>query len=492
MKQLSIIAAVALAISVSSCKKFEDFQENPNAPTSADPSLLLPNIQMSAFQTISADAALASRQLVYTQSSSNAQYYGWQRGSMNYSRISQVIRMDQEALRVGKTNYRYIGKFLKAYFLTEMTMRLGDIPYSQMMQSLINNNFDSSAARPLYDKQEDVFKGILDELKVASDSLATGQTTISGDLIYSGNIDKWKRLINSYTLRVLMNLSKRESSTVLNIKQRFTEIVSNPTKYPLMGSNADNGQLNYYNITNNQYPYFNNNSMKTDYYLDSSFVRMLKTFNDPRLFVYGQPTTASGLPEGNFNGYDGLVGSAPLAYNTAKRGQGRASQINRRYAYEAINEPSMLMGFAELQFILAEATVRGWMTGNAETFYKKGIESAMQFSNFGGRFSATDITNYLNEPAIALQTATAIQQIITQKYISQFMNSGWQIFFEQRRTGFPEFETRGSGVLNGGRIPKRWMYPTDEYNNNASNVQNAVKNQYSQGDDINGVMWMVQ
>jgi hypothetical protein len=72
------------------------------------------------------------------------------------------------------------------------------------------------------------------------------------------------------------------------------------------------------------------------------------------------------------------------------------------------------------------------------------------------------------------------------------MNTGWQPFFEQRRTGFPVFETVGAGILNGGKIPKRWMYPTDEYNNNRVNVENAVKSQYSEGDNINGVMWLLQ
>ncbi|MCG7859503.1 SusD/RagB family nutrient-binding outer membrane lipoprotein, partial [Flavihumibacter sediminis] len=105
--------------------------------------------------------------------------------------------------------------------------------------------------------------------------------------------EKWKRLINSYTLRILMSLSKKENNTALNIKSRFNEIISNPAKYPLMTSNADNGRLPYYDITGNQYPYFNNNSMKTDYYLDVSFITMLQDLKDPRLFVFGKPTPSS-------------------------------------------------------------------------------------------------------------------------------------------------------------------------------------------------------
>src|SRR5687768_12464271 len=144
MKLFNILAIVLMVAVFVSCKKFDDFQENPNNPTIADPSLLLPNIEVASFSNISADAALASRYLVYTQSSSNAQYYGWQRNNMSYFNISQVVKMEQEAARLGKLNYRYIGKFFRAYFIIEMTETFGDIPYSQMMQSM-NGNFDSSA-----------------------------------------------------------------------------------------------------------------------------------------------------------------------------------------------------------------------------------------------------------------------------------------------------------------------------------------------------------
>jgi hypothetical protein len=372
-----------------------------------------------------------------------------------------------------------------------MTETYGDIPYTQMMQSL-NGNFDSTAIRPVYDKQQDIYLNVLNELKIASDSLSASDFAIGGDLVYGGKIDNWKKLINSFTLRVLMSLSKKESNTALNIKQRFNDIVSNPAKYPLMTGNSENGQLPYYNITNNQYPYYNSNGMKTDYYLDSSFVDLLQDLKDPRLFVFAQPTQITTLPANDFDAYDGLLGSAPLSYNTVKKGLGKASQINKRYAYEPVNEPSLLMGYAEVQFLLAEAVVRGWISGNANDYYKKGIEASLNFSNFKTTYSSGAIQTYLNQPAIALQPGNEIRQIITQKYISMFMNTGWQPFYEQRRTGFPTFETAGSGMLNGGKIPKRWMYPTKEYDNNRVNVENAVKNQYAEGDNINGIMWLLQ
>ncbi|MBZ4188690.1 SusD/RagB family nutrient-binding outer membrane lipoprotein [Niabella beijingensis] len=507
MKYISYIYIAALIIAFASCKKFEYFQTNPNNPVLADPALLLTNIELSSFATISPSASLSSRHLVYTQGASGAQYYDWTRADMSYPNIAQVVRMEQEAARVGKLNYRYIGKFFRAYYVINMTQRFGDIPYSQMMRSITDNNFtDSAVIRPVYDKQRDIYLGVLNDLKIASDSLSANGIEIGGDLIYNGDITKWKKLINSFALRVLMSLSRKEADAGLDIKQRFNEIVSNSSKYPLFGSNTDNGQLKYYDITGNRYPYYNDNSMKTDYYLDSSFVRILKQLKDPRLFVYGQPLTTS-LAIREFDSYDGLVGSAPLAYNTAKKGQGKASQINRRFAYEAVNEPSVLMAYSEVQFLLAEGAVRGWISGNADEYYENGIKAAMQFSNFnypsipgvtyvGQQYTDAEIENYLKQTVIGLKAGTEIEQIITQKYISMFMNTGLQPFYENRRTGFPLFEVKGAGIVNkvngSNAVPKRWMYPLDEVNNNGANLQNAIKSQYPDGDNINGIMWLIQ
>jgi hypothetical protein len=490
---LYILAIAACWLSLASCKKFVDYQVNPNLPTQADPALELTNIEQTALATISADAALASRYLVYTQSASVTQYYGWQRSSFNtYGNIRQVVKMEQEAARLGKTNYRYLGKFFRAYYIVGLTLTFGDVPYTQMMRSM-NNDLSPEAVRPVYDKQADIYLGVLNDLKLASDSLAPANGDINGDVIYNGDISKWKKAINAFSLRVLMSLSLKEGNAQLQVKKRFNDIVSNPAQYPLFGSNSDNLALPYYDINGNRYPYYNNNSLKTDYYLDSSFVSILQQLKDPRLFVFGTPAAATGLPAGNFAAYAGLPGSAPLSNNVQRMSAGFASAINRRYAYDPVNEPSVAMGYAELQFILAEAAVRGWISGNAGDYYRKGIQAAMQFANYKNTgYTDADVQSYLSQPAVQLQPASALAQIATQKYIALFMNTGWEAFYNQRRTGVPVFETGGSGILNNGKVPLRWMYPTDEYNNNGENVNAAVKAQYPNGDDINGIMWLLK
>ncbi len=499
MKTFKILLIAGLALFIVSCRKMSYFQEDPNAPTKADPSLELTNLEQDLFNVVTNSAPLACRQVVYLQTSSNNQYYGWKRAGFSYGQVSQAVKMQMEAKRTGKPNYYYLGKFFIDAYIIDMTRTFGDIPYSQIMQSLRDGNFDSSATHPVYDKQHDIYLGVLNDLKIVSDSLSAANGSVEGDIIYGGDLSKWKQLVNGYTLRVLMSLSKKESDPSLNIKQRFQEIVNNPNKYPLLSSNDDNGQLDYYDVSGNRYPYYNDNSMKTDYDLEKSFVNMLKGLNDPRLFVYGRPTTVAienGLSATDFDAYAGLPGSAPLGDNKTTEAAGKASQMHKRYSYVPINEPSVFFGYAEQQFILAEAVVRGWISGDADAYYKEGIRAAMKFSNFENTYSQSDIDDYINQPMITLQSGTEIKQIITQKYISMYMNTGWQPFYEHRRTGYPHFDVSGSGIINQindqNAVPLRWMYPIGEYDNNAANVEAAVDRQYPNGDNVNGEMWLLK
>ena len=72
-----------------------------------------------------------------------------------------------------------------------------------------------------------------------------------------------------------------------------------------------------------------------------------------------------------------------------------------------------------------------------------------------------------------------------------FMNSGWESFYEQRRTGVPTLAV-GPGTYNNGQVPKRWLYPLSEYDYNPGNLSTSLQNQYGGNDDVNGVMWLIQ
>jgi hypothetical protein len=161
--------------------------------------------------------------------------------------------------------------------------------------------------------------------------------------------------------------------------------------------------------------------------------------------------------------------------------------IATRYYENPVDEPYVMMGYPEREFNIAEAVVRGWINGDAFQNYYNGIRSSMEFYGI----SNDTVSNYLSGLYVKYNPSNALNQILTQKYIACFFNSGWVPFYNQRRTGIPTFDV-GPGTLNNGEVPKRWQYPQGEYDNNNANVTSAVENQYPDGDDINGVMWLIQ
>lgn len=473
------------ALSQAGCKKFSEFQTDPNKSTMATPDLLLNAIEQTAFQSTDIEVAFTVRQMAFTDAVSLNQYYGWDRANYNnFGNLRQVMKMEQEAVHMNKPEYQPIAKFFRAWYFLQLTQMFGDIPYSQALKG------DEQISTPQYDKQEDIYLSILNDLKAANGLISSSTPGIQGDIIFSGNMQQWKRAINSLSLRVLMSLSIKENDSRFEVKKRFAEIVNNPTEFPVFTGNTDNAQLKFYDLANNRYPYFNSNNMQTTNYMEETFVKLLKSLNDVRLFNFADkaPKFAS-LSVTDFNAYGGVKGSAAVNENNARTVAGEVSKIKPRYYNNPTNEPSISLGYSELQFILAEGVQRGWIAGNASDYYQKGIRASMQFYGI----DENAISTYLAQPAVRLTDASnPLANIITQKYIASFMNSGLQPFFEQRRTGFPVFDTTGAGMLNEKRIPKRWMYPESELRLNQQNVGIAISRQYPEGDNINGVMWLLK
>ena len=166
-------------------------------------------------------------------------------------------------------------------------------------------------------------------------------------------------------------------------------------------------------------------------------------------------------------------------------------------------------------FNIAEGITRGWVSGNAETWYKTGITESMKFygiditqSNFTAYFlppGANSVTQvapypftfnfatYYAQPSVKISStpATAINEIVLQKYIACFENSGYEPYYNWRRTGVPAFQS-GSGVGNNGVIPKRWAYPVTEQVQNKSKWNAAISAQQYSADDLNQIMWLLK
>ncbi len=490
MKTIKIAGLISLLLVANACKDFEELQVDPNRATQTHPSLLLTGIEVDAFRNIDVGNAMASRMLVFTDGTTDEQYYSWLRSTYGrYNDLRDVIRMNEEAERLGLENYKSLALFFMSLQIIELTKAFGDVPYSDALQAT------SGITQPLYDTQQDIYLRVLEDLKTANNSLDESKGAITGDVVYDGDILKWKKAINSFSLRILISLSLKTGNTALNVITRFKDIVDHPDQYPIFTSNEDNAALPFYDLASapfaNRYPFYNNNSMKTAFYMEESFIDRLKDTHDPRLFKFADRTplaVEADLEETDFSAYDGLDGSAPLSENTTRAVAGEISRIDARYYSDPVNEPSLALSYAEIEFTLAEAAKLGWITADAETHYNNGIRASMDFYGI----STADQDAYLLEPGVAYVPADGIEMILTQKYINFFMKGGWESFFNHLRTGFPEFSVDGGGVLNNEKVPKRWMYPQEELQLNTANVQAAISRQYPDGDDINGVMWLLK
>jgi Starch-binding associating with outer membrane len=487
-KIFCIVAGMLLLIS---CNKTSYYEVNPNTPSTATPALLLASISYNVFYPGSMDRqGYASRFITYYQDANVVeQTYGWTTASYtsasynNYTTLNQVEDMNTRAQSAGQVNYQGLAHFFRAVLFSQLTETYGDVPYSQALQAL------NGIPTPKYDVQENIYAGILKELDTANAMLDPTQGELGGDIIYGGapnEILQWKQLVNAFHMRLLIHLSKKVGSTTIDVVQQFQDILSDPVKYPLMTSISDNAQLVFNtSAANNNNPFYQNLTIQTTASMEEGLVDTLIKYNDPRLFSYASPV--SGLPANVFSSYVGI--NAGLQASTQQTLSGLSSRLNSRYWISQTNEPYIFLSYAEQEFLIAEAISRGWVTtaGTADTYYNNGITASMKFYGIDDGTIAT----YLAQPLVQFNAANALTMITIQKYISFYLNSFWEPFFEYRRTGLPTLNV-GPGTLNNELVPKRWLYPQNEYAINAANVNAAVQVQYGGVDDINGVMWVLQ
>jgi len=481
MKKLIITIAIFSAL-LASCEKFEDINKNPNNVSETHPQLLLTAIEWSAFQVEGASPLFATRMIVQTDGEEAEQYYKWDRNSFDdYNNLRNVTKMMEEAIRIENASYQALAKFFRAYYFYNLTLKFGDIPYSAALQGE-----NGGLYQPIYDNQKDVFIGILKELKEADELL--NDNLIEGDIIYGGDPAKWRKLINSFRLKVLLTLSGKTSDADLDVIQSFADIVANKE---LLESNSDNGQVQFINQDGNRYTEYNSSSYGSARYMDSTFIQRLQDRNDPRLFIFaGQTRIAkeAGLEINDFSAYEGGNPIAPYNDVNLKAADGKVSKVNLRYTSDPTNEPHIILGYAELQFILAEARVKGWITtSDAKTFYDNGVKASFSFYNaysdeYAEYVDATAANTYLGQSLVDFDNAAndqeRIERIITQKYLQSFLQGGWSAYYEHLRTGFPSFAS-----LPDLTPPTRWMYPNNEYLLNAEHVAEAITRQFGAGND---------
>jgi len=525
MKSLSykiLLGFSGLVLFASCNKKFEDNATNNNLPLTVPPGVILRGVlgELVVFPGGNEDKAGQYIASNYTYYGDNKYWNG--SAGLNYGTLRNVVAMENTAAGLTKTSnnpYHALGLFLRASLFVDMSEKVGDLPMTEALAGLGN-------IAPKYNTQKEIFKQSLVWLDssniILTGLLANGFLEFSGDFYFNPSdnassaraaLVQWQKVVNSYRLRVLIELSKKAVTDAdLNIKSQFNDIVTNPGKYPLFSSNADNLQY-VYNDKYNYYPdnatNYGNNAGRLN--MGGTFLNTLSSLNDLRVMVLAEPARGLGFADTDYRSYVGAPLGADLSFLATESGAGRLSLYNYNHYYSGLTgEPTFIVSYPEVCFSIAEAINRGWTAGSADAWYQKGVKSMFDFygikdgdnqvvlrkADGTANLSYTvpfSFAAYFNQPAVKYKgdNIDGLAQILTQKYLAYARNSGLQGYYQWRRTGIPVFNT-GAGTGNGGVIPKRFQYPTNEASVNAVNLKAAVQSQYGGNDDINALMWLIK
>lgn len=507
MKKLKIVLGLFLIISLlSGCDNYEDINTNPDTTTQVSASMLCTNVvlQVTRFSGRDAKVLVAENALPKYVGYANEGQMGEQYnkiGGSSFGGMTMLPNLDKMLEyaqgSVMEDSYKGMASFARAYLFFRLTMEMGDIPYSETNQGA------EGLYRPKYDTQEEVFKGVLDELKEADQYFAVGQTFTGDPTPYNGDPAKWRRAVNAFSLKVLMTLSQKESVASLDIKNRFAAIVASGQ---LLEANTGFLGLNY--STQNKHPLSGTNDLFTSRTVISSLlIDNLKNLNDRRMYYFAEPAgaqIAAGKSADDPEAFVGLDVSIDYATMNAGHSANLYSLLNKRYLTEEATEPRMVMTYAEQQLILAEARIKGWIsTGNARDYYESGVKAALAAIGatkasyaHGKPIDQAYINGYFTgEAAFKATTEEQLKQIWMQRYLLQFMQDAQSSYFEYRRHGFPVFPINPATSLNENNkngLPMRWLYPSSETNYNRENLEEALQRQYDGYDEINKIMWLLK
>ncbi len=475
MKSLKVkllAAAVGGLMVTSSCKKeFADLNRNPNSLEVADSSTLLSNIIVNEFKG-NADIAWTLGNAFNQQATFSADYYNhparYQPVSnepywiLNYTNARDAATLATRAQAAGNGAVQGVALALQAYAFAQLTELWGDIPFKQAL-----NGASGTFTAP-YDSQQTVYTdpdlGILASLRKADGLLkANPRGLISGDPLYGGSPAKWRKLVNGLRLRYLLRVSGK-----MDVKAEMQSIVSDNVFFQ---SAAESGVLPLQ--TTGTYVFASVLERAGDFgvkYLNSLLYNNYVATNDQdRLpLLFAKNAASATKPGFDFSYYGGL----PIVTEASTAQLNQASLFNASFRTAA---PSPLLyarvlNYSEVQFILAEAVLKNLITsGTAKAYYEQGVRGA--YAEYG--LPDARAAAYLLNPGAAFDPASAMTQIITQKWMAN-LNNGFEGWIEYKRTGIPALSPGGSANLNGGTVPNRFIYPDSEKTINSVNYTTEI------------------
>lgn len=528
---------LVLFTSFFSCKDLTELNENPNGVQSdqVNPNLIMP--------TVLTEAARLYLNLGYQDIAGVVQHTqkdAWSSGHNDYDWSNQswggyydILRNNALLYdRAVALNFEYhqgVALVMRAFMFGLITDLWGDAPYTNALKGELGGTDNIT---PAFDSQEAIYAGILADLEKANTLLSKPKGEYSGivdnvDVYYSGNPASWQKFANSLALRYFMRISSKKADVA---KAGIEKIVSNPAQYPIITKNTEDATMSFPGTSdgtawpaNTVFDASGSNYRRIK--MAATLVESLQALKDPRLAIWANKVEVplvvdATLPAGTDKIVDGKrmlspdkvgttvvntnpeyvglpasVSALPSAYNlNPTPGQTsfnpHVSFLNN--IYKQATGPLLkarLVSAAEVRFILAEASLKGWAAGDAKTNYESGIQNSLTTWGVAGQYSA-----YISGPDVAY--AGTVKQVVEQKWIASW-TAATEAWFDFRRTGFPAL--KAGPAAKRSVLPVRFYYMQDELNINKVNANAALEKlevtSFSQADNKNSAWskpWLIQ
>ncbi len=485
---ISFLVAAAFVISCDS--NFDELNTNKVSATSIDPAFQLnaaivgcayPNgsliYDIGVVQQIISPNSGVLTGANYNQDNRNATQELWQGYYRNVIKNTRdVINRIQD--QPERSNLLQMTRIIQAFAFMVLTDDYGSIPYFEGGQG-----YSQQVYLPVYDSQQVIYEDIIKELTEATSALNLSGRVETADILYAGDLNKWKSFGYSLLLRAGMRLSEVDAG-------KAQQIVQSAFQGGVILSNDQNAVIlhdpNYTNTIGNLL----NSTEASNFYLTAPFVDYLRSKNDPRLSAIAityvgaksgpEQTVASGtydasvhvgMPMGNDN-----AGAVKAAADLGLASFYEFAQADRRRVAKN-TAPNFLVTASQNNLLLAEARHRGWITtGDVESYYNAGVRAHMEqlgFVDENSTIPSDEVDAYL--AANPFDASKALEQINTQYWVSSFMN-GPEAFANFRRSGYPILDTN---PFPGKEVDfiNRLTYPNSEISVNSENVNAAISSQ---------------
>lgn len=442
---------------------------DPNNPTSVPAANLVTQGQYSLYNALHSTGYNASMTMLMVQHWSQNEYASGSRFELDansfdglwttfYASVlneltvaKKLISEDADVPAARKANQLGVIEIMIADAYHHITDGWGAVPFSQA----INAEFPN----PQYDSQEAVYDGIFSMLDNAITSLdANGSSFASGDIIYGGDVQGWKKFGASLMMRAAMRIADVNEAKA---KEYFTKGMN----YGPIGSNADNALYTFDPNPEVANPLYINNVInnRDDFAVSDVLINRLLELNDPRISSYAKLT--------NSGDYSGM----PFGLTDAEAFALKSLTSRPSTKVRSDNAPHVVMDFAEVSFLMAEAVERGFIAGDAEAFYNAGVKASLEYWGHG---EAAD--EYI--AATPYDSANWKASIGEQKWLAFYMN-GPQAWAERRRLDEPKLAVPEAAVISA--IPVRLPYPISEDTRNNTALSAAT----SDINDLMGKLW---